>query len=47
MTIKRIVVGIDGSKAADRALWWAAGLSHDVGADVVPSTRCTRWERWR
>jgi nucleotide-binding universal stress UspA family protein len=35
MTIKRIVVGIDGSQAADRALRWAAGLSHDVGADVV------------
>lgn len=31
----RILVGLDGSTAASRALWWAAQLAVDLGADVV------------
>ncbi len=30
-----IVVGIDGSGYATRALEWASGLAHDLGAEVV------------
>jgi nucleotide-binding universal stress UspA family protein len=33
--MKRIVVGIDGSKGALRALRWAMGLAKEEGAEIV------------
>ena len=35
MTIRRILVGVDGSEHADRAVRWAADLADTTGADVV------------
>jgi nucleotide-binding universal stress UspA family protein len=35
MSIERIVVGHDGSPGARHALEWAAGLAHQLGAEVV------------
>ena len=33
--MKRVVVGTDGSRAADSAVVWATTLCHDTGADLV------------
>jgi nucleotide-binding universal stress UspA family protein len=33
--MKRIVVGVDGSEGAARALEWAIGLAAEVGAEVI------------
>jgi nucleotide-binding universal stress UspA family protein len=38
MRVNRIVVGLDGSEGADRALEWAATLARDLGADIVAVT---------
>lgn len=35
MRVNRIVVGLDGSDDADRALEWAATLARDLNADVM------------
>ena len=35
MTIKRIVVGIDGSRGSELAVRWAADLAGALGAEVV------------
>ena len=35
MEIAHIVVGVDGSEHSRRAVTWAAGLAHAVGAEVV------------
>ena len=35
MSIRTIVVGVDGSEGSDRAVAWAAGLASQVGARVV------------
>jgi nucleotide-binding universal stress UspA family protein len=33
--VKRIVVGLDGSEGAARALEWAIGLARDEGAEII------------
>src|SRR3546814_19885290 len=33
--MKRVLVGVDGSDAADAALGWGGRLAHAVGAEVV------------
>jgi nucleotide-binding universal stress UspA family protein len=33
--VKRIVVGLDGSEGAARALEWAMGLARDEGAEII------------
>jgi nucleotide-binding universal stress UspA family protein len=35
MTIRRVVVGLDGSHASQRALDWAAGMASDSGAELI------------
>jgi nucleotide-binding universal stress UspA family protein len=35
MTIRRIVVGLDGSHASEQALMWAAGVARDSGAELI------------
>jgi nucleotide-binding universal stress UspA family protein len=35
MRVNRIVIGLDGSGGADRALEWAATLARDLNADVI------------
>jgi nucleotide-binding universal stress UspA family protein len=35
MALHRVVVGVDGSEHAARALAWAAGLAGETGAEVV------------
>lgn len=35
MRVNRILVGLDGSEGADRALEWAATLARDLNTDVI------------
>lgn len=35
MTIRRVVIGLDGSHASQRALDWAAGVASDSGAELI------------
>ena len=48
MTIRRIVIGLDGSQASQRALAWATGVATESGAELIATHVLTySTEFWR
>lgn len=45
MSVRRILVGTDGSEHAQRAVRWAAGIAARTGAQVVAAPP-RRWPSW-